>query len=282
LDLNEGHQYSKTDPHANSSDDTIHCVTSRYWSNLRGDRDRNLKVTGFPKNDTLVHPPKILKKKWHNFTHQSKLEIENVILYAPSKRRPERWSIPTSLFPYQDMSGKSLHNFLQSQRLFICIHLHPADIEGINGGSSFYDPLRNRLESLQSSSDRVVCTNNRYKDINNLMPFADALITDYSSVMFDYLLTDCPIYQIPWDYERVHAVNAKINRREDQYVFNFDNDFPGPKLKSYDIFKRELSNLSKCKHEYSVSRRKLSNRVHKHEDNQSSARIVELANEFMK
>ncbi|MDX9972394.1 MAG: CDP-glycerol glycerophosphotransferase family protein, partial [FCB group bacterium] len=60
------------------------------------------------------------------------------------------------------------------------------------------------------------------KDIYPALPLADLLITDYSSVFFDFLLLDKPIVFFPYDYE-------KYVREDRGMVYEYDTLIPGPK-----------------------------------------------------
>lgn len=60
----------------------------------------------------------------------------------------------------------------------------------------------------------------RYPDVQELMVASDALITDYSSIMFDYLNTNKPIYFFCYDLEKYLELRG--------VYFDFTKEVPGP------------------------------------------------------
>jgi CDP-glycerol glycerophosphotransferase len=62
----------------------------------------------------------------------------------------------------------------------------------------------------------------RYPDVTELYIAADVLITDFSSVMFDFSVTGKPIIFLAPDLERYRA--------ERGFYFDFENEAPGPIL----------------------------------------------------
>ncbi len=65
----------------------------------------------------------------------------------------------------------------------------------------------------------------RYPDIADLYLAADVLVTDYSSVMFDFVLTDRPIVLLTPDLERYREV-------ERGFYFDLEEHAPGPLTRS--------------------------------------------------
>ena len=73
-----------------------------------------------------------------------------------------------------------------------------------------------------------------YPDINDLFLAADVLITDYSSVMFDFAVLDRPIYLLTPD----------LDTYRDQlrgFYFDFEAEAPGPIFRDVDDLVDELS-----------------------------------------
>jgi CDP-glycerol glycerophosphotransferase len=56
-----------------------------------------------------------------------------------------------------------------------------------------------------------------------LLKKADLLVTDYSSIYFDFLLLDRPIIFFPYDLERYFS-------RDRQFLFSYDELTPGAKV----------------------------------------------------
>ena len=136
---------------------------------------KNVLVTGFPRNDALF----ALKA-------QKPSVLENCgfsILYAPTWRKAEQ----TKLFPFSDLNYSALNDFLEKNNITIFIRLHPNDEKSVPN-----EMIQSRIK-LFSSTD--------YEEIMDYLIFFDSLITDYSSIIYDFLLLDRPMTFLPYDYE---------------------------------------------------------------------------------
>jgi len=104
-------------------------------------------------------------------------------------------------------------------------------------------------------------------DIYPILPFTDLLITDYSSVMFDYLLLDKPIIFYPYDKQR-------YEKQERGFYFSYDDFTPGPKIKKSEELVPELKNILINKlDEYSYKRKEIRDLLFLFNDGNSSERI---------
>lgn len=102
----------------------------------------------------------------------------------------------------------------------------------------------------------------------NLLSDVDALITDYSSVYFDYLLLDRPIGFIIDDFDEYNKLNG----------FTFDDPLskmPGYKIKNYDdlivFLENELNNIDDFKDE----RKKINDEFNFYKDHSNCKRILD-------
>ena len=105
-------------------------------------------------------------------------------------------------------------------------------------------------------------------DVYPVMPYCDLLITDYSSIFFDFLLLDRPIIFFPYDLEEYISNDRSI-------YFDYDSITPGPKCKTYDDLELQLKKIivDTDRDEYSGMRRKIRTLTHDHTNNQSSLRL---------
>ena len=74
-----------------------------------------------------------------------------------------------------------------------------------------------------------------FVDTNELLSVVDLLITDYSSIFFDYLVTDRPILFYIWDYD---------DYLEERGMYLSDDELPGPTLFTIDEVAAAVQNIS--------------------------------------
>lgn len=88
-------------------------------------------------------------------------------------------------------------------------------------------------QSILSKTGRLIfCDDTNLPDIYPALARTDILITDYSSIHFDFLLTDKPIIFAPFDL-------AGFNRYDRALYFDYDEVCPGPKVETW----AEIENL---------------------------------------
>ena len=158
-----------------------------------------LLETGYPRNDRLTtHTPEDRQRI------RSKLGVTDtktiLALYAPTWRDYQRtvtgsWEMVSHLEP--DMK-------------------FPEGIQVMFRGHT----NTNRSSSGKVAGSAIDVT--KYPDITDLYIAADVLITDYSSVMFDFSVTGKPMLFLAPDLERYRA--------ERGFYFDFEAEAPGPIL----------------------------------------------------
>src|SRR5699024_10035846 len=145
-----------------------------------GVSQEKIKIWGQPRNDAIFK--KNNKNEILNELYSDLLSHQNIILYAPTFRDNSK----TILFPFEDFDSKQLDNFLEENQLLIFIRCHQSDINNIEKN------FGNRVKFI--NEDKI-------EDIMDIINIFDLLITDYSSIYIDYLLTNNPILFLPYDKE---------------------------------------------------------------------------------
>ena len=97
----------------------------------------------------------------------------------------------------------------------------------------------------------------------------DCMVTDYSSILFDYLHLDRPILFLPLDFD-----TYIINDRE--FYYDYDEITPGEKLYNWaDLIDRLCDKQFFISNDnYRKKRRLVSNRFHYYHDGKNSERVV--------
>lgn len=136
-------------------------------------------IAGQARNDQLF-----VKTDFDIKTLVKDIQAKN-ILYAPTWRA----SSELKLFPFDDFSYSELEQFLIDNKINIFLRTHPNLEEKI-------DPELLKLSNIYLFSGK------QYDEIMDYLNKFDLLITDYSSIYFDYLLLDRPMIFLPYDYNQ--------------------------------------------------------------------------------
>lgn len=159
-----------------------------------------VKVWGQPRNDGMFR--KVDRTAWLREIFGELPKYRRTILYAPTFRDYGE----VQLFPFGDFEYTKLQEFLEQEKILLFIRTH------INENESMNIYLSDRVRYLG---------NEQAEDVTGYLNAFDCLITDYSSIYVDYLLTGHPIIFLPYDRE-VYLDERGMN-------FNYDDVTPGPK-----------------------------------------------------
>ncbi|AJR09519.1 teichoic acid biosynthesis protein F [Photobacterium gaetbulicola Gung47] len=196
---------------------------------------------GYPRNDVLTNDVDNAEKL--DAIRQS-LGIEpgkKVILYAPTWR-DNQYSKETGGF-YFDNPLETEHFLSSFDDSYVFLFR----------GHYFSDSHKTQSRFVDVST---------YNDVNDLYLISDALITDYSSVFFDYAILNRPIFFYMYD----RAVYEKDVRG---FYIDIDQDLPGP------IFYDSHSLADALKSLKTVSHKPFNERFNPYEDGCSTDRVIE-------
>lgn len=171
-----------------------------------------IKVWGQPRNDGLFQKNdcrEILGQLFPDLPEYTK-----TVLYAPTFRDYGQ----VQLFPFKDFDQKQLEAFLEEKNMLLFIRTHVAE----QGSAAPY--LGKRIRFLG---------NEQAEDVTGILNIFDCLITDYSSIYIDYLLTDKPMIFLPYDRQQ-YLDGRGMN-------FDYDDVTPGPKPETFNDFLDVLS-----------------------------------------
>ena len=133
-----------------------------------------IKVTGYPRNDVFSFSDGLLSKR------------PKKILYMPTFR-----GAPGSVFKYLEetyFDFSYVETELEGNDAILYIKLHP--VQRISGDFCQKVKGSKRIKLIDQGEDV-------YPFLNS----CDALLTDYSSIFFDFLLSGKPIFMLPLDIE---------------------------------------------------------------------------------
>jgi len=176
-----------------------------------------LKV-GYPRIDEIFRlntPENISKIK----SDLKITENKKLILYAPTWRVKNQFDLMLDLKKMKEILG---------EKYILLLRLHHFSIKGLD---------RDLL------NDFVVDVSG-YESIEKLYVISDALITDYSSVMFDYGVLNNPMIFFAYDLKKY-----KNNLRG--FNLDFEKEAPGPIVSTSDEVIDEIINIDTIKSRYS-------------------------------
>ena len=107
-------------------------------------------------------------------------------------------------------------------------------------------------------------------DIQELLLIANTLITDYSSVIFDFLLLDRPILLYAYDLDDYSKTWG--------FYYNLEEIAPGPIFYNAEDLINGIKNLDKIDKEYREKRIEIRNIFNKYIDGKSIERILNFLN----
>lgn len=201
--------------------------------------NKNIIVTGYPRNDSFFN-----KKK----SYSTKSEI----LYVPTFR--DNIGSEIDLFTDYNFDINKWQKYLEKNKIVFNIKMHP-----VNKTS------KTILDKLSKSKNIIFLDE---IDINDILPSFDILINDYSSIYFDFLLTNKPIVFAPFDY-------VKYLTKDRELYYDYDEVTPGPKCKDWNEVLKWIEKFNFNSSLYAKEREIIRNRFHKYLDGNSCMRVFE-------
>lgn len=222
---------------------------------------KNVLVAGYPRNEVLVSDrvknlysteEKRDRKKITYFlkkdmTASGEETKRKMVFYMPTFRQSE------TLF-FENFDKKDFQRFLNDNNILFCIKLHPKS------------KLNSEFKNIQSENIMVI---DKDADPYVFLKFADVLITDYSSIYFDYLLLDRPMIFFDYDLKEYLSDSRKM-------YFDYDKFTPGRKAESYVELKKALSDALYKKDAYADERKKIRNKFFSQGRQKSSLKLIKM------
>lgn len=212
-------------------------------------QEHQMIVTGMPRNDVFHSDLKSQKGKLFTEMYAGK----KTILYAPTFRDDGR---PVELFPFKDANLEELDLFLKENDSVIIIRCHVDEFERLG------------TQKNGNFSNIVFQGSDVFPDVQDILPQIDMVITDYSSVCIDFLLTLRPMLFIPYDYDQYKS--------ERGFLFEYFEATPGPKVESQTQFIQELKDYLKDPSKDLAIREIQRNRFHETEEGKSCELISKI------
>lgn len=197
-------------------------------------------ITWLPRNDLFFENKKNkIKQKIKENINLNK--YNKIFLYTPTWR--DTWSI---ISPFSKNLLKNLNNYLKENNYIFLISWH----------------IQTEEISFKEMSNIKNIKNNSNFEIQELLVIADILITDYSSIYIDFLLTNKPIIFYAYDLE-------KYITKDREFYFDYNKVIINESLtkNEYDFFDtiKNINNIIK-RENYIKEYKNIKNFFHKYQN----------------
>ena len=204
--------------------------------------------SGYPRNDILYNAD---AKKINQIKTDLKLPGDKkIILYAPTWRDDEYYDTASVKFTLKLDLDRLKREFGDEYIVILRLHYFIADNIDLKGLKDFVYDL------------------SKHEDIAELYLISDMLITDYSSVFFDYANLKRPILFYTYDIEKYENVLRG-------FYIDINREVPGPLLMTNDEVVDAIRNIDKINDEYADRYEEFYNRFCGIEDGNASKRVYE-------
>lgn len=222
----------------------------RVFSNAYDFPERNVLATGYPRNDVLFGPIDGSMIRQDESLHErirSISEEERVLAYIPTWRGRE-FSSSSNPFDRGNFDSEAFEVFLEDRNAHLVVKPHP----------------RTEISTAVRSKSRIHVLPRDF-DLYPLLPHIDALITDYSSIYFDYLHLDRPIVFYPYDLEEY--------REKRGLYYEYDEVTPGPTVGDFDELLDVLNDVLSGDDGYATERDRVARQFYDAFDGRSAERL---------
>lgn len=161
--------------------------------------EKNCFLTGHPRNISL-----------HSM---AQTVTPSGVLYAPTYR----WSVPQEKAMVNQIveNAEMIQSVMEEADAMLTIRLHPHTWRN-------YSKI---LEDLEKQFDRI-CVD-KEKDVYQALWKYSIVISDYSSIAYDFIMLDRPVVFFNYDYEEFLSRECKLN-------YDYDEYSPGVKTKTWE------------------------------------------------
>lgn len=235
---------------------------SKIHQGIYGLREDQVLVTGYAKEDWLFHP---LQEAWETLPIP---KADTYIFWLPTFRMAKNGLTELNEYDLEGQTGlpvvdtfeklENLDRLLGTLNAVLVVKLHP---------------FQNLSRMGTIKGKQIVLLDNdllveKEIQINQILGYADGLISDYSSAAIDYMLLDRPIGFTLEDVEEYAGSRG--------FVFENIRDWlPGAELFSFVDFYSFVKEIGTGIDSTGEKRRQLKKVMHRYDDDQSCRRIVE-------
>lgn len=190
------------------------------YSNAFGVKKEIIHPIGLPRNDCFYDTTKIEKLRKEIDKQINNKENKKIILYAPTFRDNKKFEL---MFNIED-----LYNNLSDEYILL-LKLHPN--------------IKDDLIEIDDKYKDFVINFSDYEETQELLMVTDLLITDYSSIIFDFALTSKPIVLYAYDLE-------EYKNRIRGFYYEYEEFVPGPIVRNQEELIAEIKGYNQLQDRY--------------------------------
>lgn len=205
---------------------------------------------GYPRNDGMLRPP----------DKYDMLNVDAELYGELRQRRKDGWRVVFYMPTFRDTGGDPFTDGALTPNRLVDF----ADKNKVVFVCKFHPYVQARISS-NAGAVRVCAS---HTDPYPLLRLADALVTDYSSIYFDYLLLRRPIVFFQYDHEAYVTRNREL-------MLDMDAVTPGSKAADEDALYRVLAQVLDEGDPYAWERDELLRLSFAHQDAGSGRRVNE-------
>lgn len=218
---------------------------AKHYAEGFGIDESKVIATGIPRTDIFFDQEYKTKKRNELYEQFPFLKEKKVILFAPTFRGPGQQS---AYYPLEYLNLDEIYQAFHDEYIFL-FKIHPF--------------VKEKWE-IPSEYSSFFYDLSFYSEINDLLLITDLLITDYSSVCFEFALLDKPMIFYAPDMEEYTS--------ERDFYYDYQSFIPGPLVRT----EEELIHTIKNSHFHTDRLKAFREYFFDDIDGQSSRRVVNL------
>ena len=219
------------------------------WNLKEIKKENTIIETGYPRNDFLVNYTKKEAEEIKNRILGNEAQNKKIILYAPTYRANQHETGVGYVYKEEADFSKLQEKLGKEYVILFRAHYFVANSFDFNKYKGFiYDV-------------------SKIDDINELYIISDMLITDYSSVFFDYANLKKPIIFYMYDLEYYRD-------KSNGFYFDVEKELPGKIVRKDDDLIDEIKRVSKD-FKYDEKYKKFNEKFNYLDDGNASKRVIE-------
>lgn len=173
--------------------------------------------TGVPRIDDFLDAEWQAEAREGFFQRFSQARGKKVVLFAPTFRGDD---VRAGGYDFSRVDFGALAQLCREHGAFLCVKLHP---------------LTRGFEGIPAGFDDAIADASGTREVNDILPAADVVITDYSSVVYEASLLKLPMLFYAYDLHEYEAGRG--------FYEPYESFVPGPVLRSFDDLREQLANV---------------------------------------